>query len=542
MLDQDQEKHYREALYTLLEKNKATRAALYLMEPTGDFRLTAHYGFSPRDMPPTQFGKNHPLVERVNHFRKPFYFNSPDDGGVLREEMERSHTARLMVAPLYDDGRLVGIVEARDKAGGEIFSPEDLRLVASLAAHLLKLRRSFRGAEGPSGDEASLAGVIETGPPPPPPSFHDTPARAADPEGVELEFPRVTVTVRPEPPRPPLTQREAVLFRGFASTLLLDARVEAVVFSLWLESGVEFYVGARRALSDDAREAVVASAMGAWTRLAPGRPAPAPQRFNFDFPHGKAPEELGRRGIAAAQTSTVVAEEGRAILFTLVFGREPDSHLAPAIKETHLLVRRSILDARESSRYRDAYRGLIRRFLEPGLKRYTALVSHSLAVARHARRFASFLKLSDVVIEQITVAALLHDIGLRELSYDRLAQKRPLMEPEYRLARDHPAVGAMLLADVDFPYPVVPLVHHHHERYDGSGYPDQLRGEQIPFGARVIHILEAYDAMTSPHSYRTTIARESAVDIIVSKGGTQFDPALANHFRAFVASGALDRP
>jgi putative nucleotidyltransferase with HDIG domain len=541
MLDQDGEKSYREALYALLERSKATRAALYFMEPTGDFRLTAHYGFSPRDMPAAQFGKGHPLLERVNHFRKPFFYNSPDEAGSLGEEMERSKTARVLVAPIYDDGRLVGIVEARDKAAGELFFPEDLRLAAALAVQLLKIRRSQLGAPEPVPDEGPMPGVYETGPPPPPPSFHDVPA-SAPALHPEIEFPAVTVPPRRETTRPPLTQREAVLFRGFASMLLLDPAVEAVVFSLWLETGIEFYIGARREFSDDARGAVVASAMGAWNRLASGRPAPVPQRFNLEFPHGKAPDALTRSGIAAAQTSSVVAEEGRAVLFTLVFGREPDPRHAPAIKETHLLVRRAILEAREAARYRDAYRGLIRRFLEPGLKRYSALVTHSLAAAKISRRFASHLKLADAVVEQITVGALLHDIGLRELSYERLAQKRPLTEPEYRLAKDHPAVGAMLLSEVDFPYPVVPLIHHHHERYDGSGYPDQLRGEQIPFGARLIHIVESFDAMTSASSYRSAVARDAAVDTIVSKGGTQFDPDLANQFRAFVASGGLDRP
>lgn len=546
MLDQEKESDYREALYALLEKNKIRRAALYLMEPTGDFRLTAHYGFSPRDMPSAQFGKEDPLVESVNHFRKPFYFNSPDEAGSLRTEMERSHTARVLVAPLYDDGRLVGIVEARDKAGGDLFFQEDLRIAAGLAAHLMKIRRSLLGAPEPAGD---ISPIFETGPPPPPPSFHDLgpeasptkPAGRAAP-AAELEHPVVTVPFRSQPARPPLTQREATLFRGFASTLLLTPAVEAVVFSLWLDTGVEFYIGARRGLTDDAREAIVASAIAVWSRLASGRPAPASQRFNLDFPQGRAPENLTRNGIAAAQTSTVVAEEGRAILFTLVFGREPDPQTAPAIKETHLLVRRSVLETREAARYRDAYRGLLRRFLEPGLRKHASLVSHSLMVAKVARRFASHLKLSEAIIEQMTVAALLHDIGLRELSYERLAEKRPLTEPEYRLARDHPAVGAMLLSEIDFPYPVVPLVHHHHERYDGSGYPDQLRGEQIPFGARLIHIVEAYDAMTSATSYRLPVDREAALEIIVSKGGTQFDPDLANHFRAFAATGGLDRP
>ncbi len=536
MLDPTVEQRYRESLFALLEKSKTTRSALYLMEPTGEFRLVAHYGFSPRDLPVAQFGKDNPLVECVNRFRKPFYFNSPAESPSLRRDMESSHTARILAAPLYDDGRLIGIIEGRDKAGGDLYHQEDARAIAGVVTEILKIRRQTAGSREPAPEPGEM------------PGFFDIPADGASPlhlppdappviENVRLRIPRVAAPAS----RPPLTQREAFLFRGFASTLLLDAKVAGVVFSLWTEEAAEFYIGTRRPVSDEARESIVESAREVFTRLFPGRAAPSELRFNVDFPHGSGESALARSEIRALQTSALVSEEGRAILFSLVFTDEPDPSLAPAIREIHLLVRRSVSETREAAHYRDAYRGLIRRFLEPGLKKYSALVSHSIAVARIARRFAGFLHLPETTVEQITVAALLHDVGLRELSYDRVSEKRPLTEAEYRLARDHPSVGAMLLADIEFPYAIVPLVLHHHERYDGSGYPEQLRGEQIPFGARLIHVIEAYDAMTSSTSYRPTITRDEAVETIESKGGTQFDPNLAAKFRDFVAGGGIEK-
>jgi len=536
MLDPTVEQQYRESLFVLLEKSKTTRSALYLMEPTGEFRLVAHYGFSPRDLPAAQFGKEHPLIESVNRFRKPFYFNSPAESESLRAQMESSHTLRLLAAPLYDDGRLIGIIEGRDKAGGELYHQEDARAIAAVAAEILKIRRRTSGSPDSSPEPGDI------------PGFFDLSAR----EGTALhpapDAAPVIETPRPRPPkpapapaRPPLTRREAHLFRGFTSTLLLDPKVAGVVFSLWTEEAAEFSIGTRRPFADDARESVVESAREVFTRLFPGRAAPTELRFNVEYPHGTHEAELTRSEIQALQTSALVSEEGRAVLFSLIFTAEPEPALAHAIREIHLLVRRSVSETREAARYRDAYRGLIRRFLEPGLKNHAALVSHSVAVARVARRFAAFLQLPESTIEQMTVAGLLHDVGLRELSYDRVSEKRPLSEAEYRLARDHPSVGAMLLADVEFPYPIVPLVRHHHERYDGGGYPDQLRGEQIPFGARLIHIVEAYDAMTSPTSYRPTISRDEAVETIESKGGTQFDPNLAAKFRDFVASGGIEK-
>ena len=533
MLDPTVEQRYREALFSLLEKSKTTRSALYLMEPTGEFRLATHYGFSPRDLPTAQFGKDHPLVEWVNRFRKPFYFNSPVEAQSLRREMEASHTVRLLAAPLYDDGRLVGIIEGRDKAGGDLYYPEDTRAIAAVVAEILKIRRQTLGSPELAPEPHEIPGFFDL-------AAGSAPAPAAEPSAPDLPRPKIRRVTTP-PSRPPITQREALLFRGFASTLLLDPEIAGVVFSLWTDAAAEFYIGSRRPIAPAAQESVVASAQDVFARLFPGRTSPPESRFNVDFPHGKGEPELARDEIRSLQTSALVSEEGRAILFSLVFTGEPDAARAAAVREIHLLVRRSVSETREAARYRDAYRGLIRRLLDPGLKKYSALVSHSLAVARVARRFAGFLHLPEGTIAQITVAAMLHDVGLRELSYDRLSEKRPLTEAEYRLARDHPSVGAMLLADIEFPYPVVPLVLHHHERYDGSGYPEQLRGEQIPFGARLIHVVEAFDAMTAPTSYRPTISRDEAVETIESKGGTQFDPNLAAKFRDFVAGGGLDR-
>jgi hypothetical protein len=288
MLDPTVEQRYREALFTLLEKSKTTRSALYLMEPTGEFRIVTHYGFSPRDLPVASFGKDNPLVEWVNRYRKPFYFNSPAESQSLRREMEASHTARLLAAPLYDDGRLIGIIEGRDKSGGDLYHQEDARAIAGVATEILKIRRATLGTperlSEPPGDIPGFFDLPAEGTPPP----HSAPDNSAT---AELPRPKIHRVSSP-PSRPPLTQREAVLFRGFASTLLLDPGIAGVVFSLWSDEVAEFYIGARRPVSADARESVVASAREVFARLFPGRTPPSEQRFNVGFPHGRGDSEL----------------------------------------------------------------------------------------------------------------------------------------------------------------------------------------------------------------------------------------------------------
>jgi len=199
-----------------------------------------------------------------------------------------------------------------------------------------------------------------------------------------------------------------------------------------------------------------------------------------------------------------------------------------------------VLQTSAGDRYRQSYRSLVKALLEPGLRAYPQLKAHSYAVGALCRRFAAALALPADGIEQLTVAGLLHDIGIREVEvpYERLSGRRPLDIQEVALVRRHAAIGADILERIEFPYPVAPLVRHHHERFDGAGYPDGLAGERIPFGSRILSIAEAYDAMTAPHFYRNPIVREAALEIISSKAGTQFDPELARRFTALMREPA----
>jgi HD-GYP domain-containing protein (c-di-GMP phosphodiesterase class II) len=96
--------------------------------------------------------------------------------------------------------------------------------------------------------------------------------------------------------------------------------------------------------------------------------------------------------------------------------------------------------------------------------------------------------------------------------------------------RAHSSHGAALVERLDLPYPVAPLIRHHHERWDGAGYPDRLAGEKIPRGARILGIVEAFDAMTGAHSYREPIPPEAALQTLFAKSGDQFDPDLVLKF------------
>lgn len=94
----------------------------------------------------------------------------------------------------------------------------------------------------------------------------------------------------------------------------------------------------------------------------------------------------------------------------------------------------------------------------------------------------------------------------------------------------HAPIGAEILSSIDFPFPVVPIVRHHHENWDGTGYPDGLRGTDIPIGARILSVVDCFDALTSDRPYRSRMSDEDALQIIVARRGTMYDPLIVDHF------------
>jgi putative nucleotidyltransferase with HDIG domain len=138
------------------------------------------------------------------------------------------------------------------------------------------------------------------------------------------------------------------------------------------------------------------------------------------------------------------------------------------------------------------------------------------------------------MLEAIEVAALLHDIGKLGIP-DRLLQKPgPLTATEYDRVKQHATIGADILSALPLSGPLALIVRHHHENWDGSGYPDGLCGETIPIGARVLAIVDCYDALTSDRPYRRSLPHERAVAMIVERRGTMYEPGIADAFLRIV--------
>jgi putative nucleotidyltransferase with HDIG domain len=149
---------------------------------------------------------------------------------------------------------------------------------------------------------------------------------------------------------------------------------------------------------------------------------------------------------------------------------------------------------------------------------------YALAVARQASIR------DESVLAAIATAALLHDVGKLAIP-DRLLHKRgPLTREEFENVKQHASIGADMLAGVPFPGPLALFVRHHHENWDGTGYPDGLQRSAIPLGSRVVAIADCYDALTSDRPYRRAMAPDRALEMIYEQRGTKFDPTITDAF------------
>ena len=156
---------------------------------------------------------------------------------------------------------------------------------------------------------------------------------------------------------------------------------------------------------------------------------------------------------------------------------------------------------------------------------------HIRRVQQYAVGLARHLGVKDAaLIQAIEAAALLHDMGKLAVPEYILNKPGPLTAAEFERMKLHASIGADILSSINFPYPVVPIVRHHHENWDGSGYPDRLKATQIPMGARILSVVDCYDALTSDRPYRPRLSNSEAIRILVDRRGTMYDPLVVDTF------------
>jgi diguanylate cyclase (GGDEF)-like protein/putative nucleotidyltransferase with HDIG domain len=240
-------------------------------------------------------------------------------------------------------------------------------------------------------------------------------------------------------------------------------------------------------------------------------------------------EQVGEVTVSAGVATYPVQGEGRDELIRLAdsalyWAKEDGKNRARSYEPVlvELGLERLMGGEDRTARYRAAA-GLARTV--DGRDAYTG--EHSERVAALAARIARRLELDEAEVELVRLAASLHDVGKLAIPEEILRKPGALNAGEQLVLQRHPQIGHRMLENLGAE-PIADWVLHHHERWDGSGYPHRLRGEEIPFGSRIIFVADAYDAMTSERVYRDALAPQDALEELARCAGTQFDPAVVD--------------
>jgi len=438
---------------------------------------------------------------KVRELREvPRAINDSQQLPAISSYLDGAGTARLLMVPLYAASKLVGFVDARDKGRKRLFEPDDIRRARIIARALLDLLR-----------ESGLMLDLEPAPEAPLPPVEAVPlAEMENATGVS----------------PGRSLLDEVALGGLQETCqrcLRRGSVAAVALTV--------------AHAGSAATSAIASDAGQAFDLEPVQQhhAAALRREGISVPEPgswklrllRSSQSVVARGPRSIATAVLLREEGWALVASVV-GLEAANASEEALADLQAEAR----VAREATSLRYATRMLARRLLHPGDREYAELETHSLAVSRLCWGLARAEALSDGAAEEAAVAGLVHDVGMREIDYDTL-YRHPAPGPEERRRyAEHVVLGEQLARELGLDR-VARAVRHHHERWDGNGYPDRIAGGGIPLLSRMIHVAEVFDVLTSEASYRRPVNTSRALEIMRSARG-QFDPRLVDSLSAIV--------
>jgi len=488
----DTERAFKEVLYRFMGDVHATKAALYLKSSVGSWALATQYGFGRRDRLSASFADDHPLVRMVRAFGKdPRFYNDPSEVGELAGYLADAGSTRLMLVPVITGADQIGFVDVRDKGGQRPFDTDDLDLSRSIAVDLTRLvedAEQEQDAGEPRVEETVVAAakVVEV----PADSGDEPPALLDEPGFDEINTAAVD---------------------GLA-----DPRVLAIALTIASHTAGATLVHQRAGSPAIELDPLIKHQMGTMN----AESAPVPPRQTWKTEIHRAAGTAGSFRSPVIGSSVLLCRAGSCLVASVIADAEP-AVAREAVERLEIRV----AEARERFSLRIARRGLARRLLQPGDRRYPELVAHSLGVSRLCWSMARELGFDESTTELAALAGLLHDVGMRELDYDRLYM-HPTPGPEDRRTyRMHVEVGDRIVRVEGFDE-IADAVRHHHERWDGNGYPDRLANTAIPVLARIVHVAEVFDLFTAANSYRPAVSQERALAILERAAGHQFDPAV----------------
>lgn len=571
---------FSQILYRCMEEVGSTKAALYLREPdSGTFHRIGHYGWPRQLAPPERLEPDSPVLTLVQRERRGLAVNQPSQFPELQPFGGGSEAPRYLLSPIFQSGEWVGLLVQRDRTRGAAYDVDrDAPATQEICQSIVEAWKDFRlgltapppppattGAPAPAGglpvSVPPSEGMVQGGQPASSQAgellegFHHAPG--ADHTGFTQVPDELTFVTRnldetsggtgPGPAAPAEARRlRAGSFlpeqRGYfwEAASLLCSLVPVAAVSLWMEELLEVrpvLTYSRQPLSPELKQQVLAHVT-----------YHVPKVVQRDLRILTRVEYLEREPLLGAfQTYLPVmlmgSGEAHDLLLLFRMDDRPFTELEQGyIQMVGRLLGFHLQEVRLHERYHRAFLSVSHQLLSSVEGGAPQLKDHSTATARLCRSFGMHLELPAEEVEALSLSAILHDVGTFLLD-PRLLSKPGLTEEEKTRLRTHPILASTFLKDLRFPFDVLGIIRHHHERWDGKGYPDGLRGEAIPLGSRIINLVEAFEVITTGSAFKPARSLREAMDELRRESGGQFDPTLVVEFTEFIQArrrGDLD--
>ncbi len=534
------EAQLKQILYSCVEHVQATKAALYLSASRDlnekKYELVTSYQYNAADRKVVT--ANDDLVDRLAVKRTPFFVNGVAADQRFAEMLFRQGNDRMLAAPLFSRGRLIGFIDMRDKAGKKPFESPDVGAAQQIVDDMIRVlaKNNLFGLapialadEEPRPVMATPRGTPAVAMPAAAPAPDPIrPGTVFSPEAMRaIEAARQYMSRRQltrETSTRVLNEADLDPIRVLLPAVLAIPGAMLAAFSAIGHVNNPQLIVARHKVTDAAIERLHAH-LEAWlkrtnqTRLL--------MRPQITYPFGAPAVDIGTLGPTFSAHVNVFSVEG--LVLTVSFDGPPEPQAQRALKTLLRQLEQVVESAMAATSGRSERALIAERLLEPDFTRYADLAEHSREVSVIAQRFARVLELPPAQVETVRIAALVHDVGLRLLDYERLYRRPSLTAEEMRGMAEHPVVGAAIVEPL-LGHDVAQAVLRHHERADGKGYPSRLSGPQIPLSARILAIADAWVAMTSRQTYQTPVSPEQAAARLREAAGTQFDATLVERF------------
>ena len=487
-------------LYRCLEEVGSTKAALYLAQPGGGaFRLVSHYGWPRATPPPPQLATTDPLMVLAHRERRCFVLNDGANYPELQAFSQGKADPRYFVAPIYDHGEWIGLLIQRDHNGSEPYSLERQEGPTQLICQ--EVVQAIKHVEAPA------------------PARRD----AAVPAVQAFEPIRV--------PAPPTFPEQRSYF--WETAHLLCQVVPAAAVALWIFDPLEsrpVLAYSSLPLSPELERQVISLAQAQRPDLHDPDLQILTKAEHFDLSPIQGPFRT---------LLPILLEEQFGMADLMLVFRVEDKPFLPREQEFARGLARMLglflEEGRVHERYHQSFLSVSHRILADAGSKVPYIRDHSVNTAELARSLARRLELTSPEVEAVTISAILHDVGT--LLLDRKLLDKPTLSPADReQMQAHPILASTFLKDFHFPFDVLRIIRHHHEQWDGKGYPDGIKGAAIPIESRIIHLVESFQVMTAGAPYRTAKPVLDALAELRQLAGLHFDPQIVEEFIQMVES------